>query len=70
MFGAGLVGHGLPFWLAATLFVAAAILFLRRGPGGAWRVDPASLGLAVLVGLGAGLLVTLVFERLFLVRLP
>src|ERR1700738_1897177 len=25
-FGVGLVGHGLPFWLAGALFVAAAVL--------------------------------------------
>ncbi len=70
LFGVGLVGHGLPFWLAATAFVACAILFLRRGPHGEWRVGPVPVGFALLVGLGAGLLITLVFQRLFLVRLP
>src|ERR1700682_2591219 len=28
-FGVGLVGHGLPFWLAAAIFVTAAILCLQ-----------------------------------------
>ena len=70
LFGAGLVGHGLPFWMAATVFVAASILFLRRGPGGKWRLGPAPAGFALTIGLGAGLVVTLLFQQLFLVRLP
>ena len=70
LFGAGLVGHSLPFWAAATVFVAAAILFLRRGPGGEWRLGPAPVGFALAIGLGAGLVITLLFQQLFLVRLP
>ena len=70
LFGTGLVGHGLPFWVAATAFVAASILFLRRGPAGEWRLGPAPAGFALAVGLGAGLAITLLFQQLFLVRLP
>ena len=70
LFGAGLVGHGLPFWAAATVFVAASILFLRRGPGGEWRLGPAPAGFALAIGFGAGLVITLLFQQLFLVRLP
>ena len=70
LFGAGFVGHGLPFWVAATVFVAASILFLRRGPAGEWRPGPAPAGFALAVGLGAGLAITLLFQQLFLVRLP
>src|ERR1019366_7998686 len=29
-FGIGLVGHGLPFWLAAALFVSVAIVSLQQ----------------------------------------
>ncbi len=64
-----LIGH-LPFWLATALFVAAFIgLFeWRRGapPGERARM----LAIASAIGVGAGVGVTLVFERLFLVRLP
>ena len=70
VFGGLLVGHGLPFWVAATIFVSAAILFLRRRPDGAWRTDPAAIGFALAVGLGAGLVITVLFQQLFLVRLP
>lgn len=66
-FGGGLVGHGLPFWVAAALFVTAAILFLRRGPE---RWAARNLAFAASVGLGAGLGVTVLFQQLFLVRLP
>lgn len=67
LFGGGLVGHGLPFWAAAALFVTVAIPFLRRG------VQPLGLrtvGSAAVVGLGAGVGITLLFQQLFLVRLP
>lgn len=70
LFGGGLVGRGLPFWLAATMFVSAAILFLRRGPAGEWRLGVRQVGFAVAVGLGAGLVITGLFQQLFLVRLP
>ena len=71
-FGIVLVGHGLPFWAASALFVAAAILVLRRGEPGAtgsgWGARPVAV--AVLIGLAAGLGVTLVFQDIFLVHLP
>jgi hypothetical protein len=67
-----LVGHGLPFWLAAALFVSAAIVSLqhaqRRAAGQhrTWR----ALLVAGAIGLGAGLAITAVFQEIFLVRLP
>jgi hypothetical protein len=71
-FGVGLVGHGLPFWLAATLFVTAAILCLqyqqRKSAG-----EPLNLRRFVTagaIGLGAGIVITIVFQEIFLVRLP
>ena len=70
LFGGGLGGHGLPFWAAAALCVTVAILFLRRGPGSEKRVELRAAGLAAAVGLGAGVGITLLFQQLFLVRLP
>jgi len=66
-----LVGHGIPFWLATFLFVAGFILAFdadrqadlgRRGPGTALR--------ACVYGVCTSAVVTLVFEYVFLVRLP
>ena len=71
-FGVGLVGHGLPFWLAAAIFVTVAILVFeqpRRAQAGR-GLTLRDVVFAVTVGLGAGGMVTLVFQVLFLVRLP
>ena len=62
-----LVGRA-PFWLASALFVFAftAIFEWERGPQG----RPRRLIEAALIGIGTGITVMLVFERVFLVRLP
>jgi hypothetical protein len=69
-FAVGLVGHGLPFWLAAAAFVSITIFVLqypqRRAEGQLLR----GVILAIAIGLGAGFGVTLVFQDIFLVRLP
>lgn len=71
-FGVVLVGHGLPFWLAAAIFVSVAIVVLQRPQ----RIAAGeSLGLrriaiAAIIGLGAGGIITLIFQQVFLVRLP
>ena len=71
-FGVGLVGHGLPFWAAAAIFVTVAILAFeqprRAQEGRAIAVRDVLFALAV--GLGAGGMITLVFQVLFLVRQP
>ena len=71
-FGVGLVGHGLPFWLASAIFVAVAILSLqyqqRHATGK--RLTLRRIVIAIAIGLGAGLAITFVFQDLFLVRLP
>src|SRR6266851_10673 len=59
-FGVVLVGHGLPFWLAAAIFVTTAILSLqyqaRKSTG-----EPLTL---------RRFATTIVFQEIFLVRLP
>ena len=67
-----LVGHGLPFWLAAWMFVTTAILLLQHS---ARQAAGEKLGVRVLlkagaIGLGAGIAITLVFQEIFLVHLP
>jgi len=67
-----LVGHGLPFWVAASVFVSVSILVLQhpeRQAAGR-RTDARAVIVAALSGLGAGAIATLVFQRLFLVHLP
>jgi putative tricarboxylic transport membrane protein len=67
VYAAGLVGR-LPFWIASALFVFAftACFEWAQGPAGRAR----RLAEAALIGIGTGLAVKLVFEELFLVRLP
>jgi hypothetical protein len=67
-FAAGLLGHGWPFWLTAFAFLFVAILVFRSldrdaGPG---RLVLSTAAIA----LGAALAISLVFEKVFLVRLP
>lgn len=70
LYGIGLVGRGLPFWLATALFVFVAIAVFqwpeRRAQGQITR----GLLIALLCALGLAAGVTLVFQELFLVRLP
>ena len=69
-FAGGLVGRGVPFWLAAWIFVAVMIWTLqykeRKEKGELRRLAALSLS----VGVAAGAAVSLVFQELFLIRLP
>jgi hypothetical protein len=71
-YGIVLVGHGIPFWLASSLYVTASILLFQR-----IGADPADRRLtarawakAVTIGVAASVITWLVFEQVFLVRLP
>jgi Tripartite tricarboxylate transporter TctB family len=70
-YAAGLVGHGgIPFWLATFVFVTVSVLAFD------WtrRRQAAEVGKGVLwalaIGAGTALLVSYVFQEVFLVRLP
>jgi hypothetical protein len=69
-YGIGLVGRGLPFWLTTFLFVFIGILVFqwpeRRARGELVR----GAVVALLCAVGTAAAVTLVFQELFLVRLP
>jgi len=67
-----LIGHGLPFWLASTLYVTGSILILQRISRDAQtrRMSTRAVIKALVIGLGAGVITHLVFQDLFLVRLP
>jgi putative tricarboxylic transport membrane protein len=70
-YAAGLLGHGLPFWLSSAAFIFIAILSYRwldrdaETPSLA-RLAASSAAIAVGSAFGIGLL----FEQVFLVRLP
>jgi hypothetical protein len=67
-----LLGHGLPFWAGATIYVTASIVLLqapqRAAEGRALSLREA--GFALAVGLASGWIITWVFQDAFLVRLP
>jgi hypothetical protein len=69
LFVVGLIGR-MPFWLAATIFVTLFVAAFEWRPGVAAKARVRQGATALLIGLGTGILVTLVFERIFLVRLP
>jgi len=71
-FAVGLVGHGLPFWLAASIFVTCAILVLQRlsSDPETRQLSLMSVAKALAIGLGAAAAIHLVFQDLFLVHLP
>jgi hypothetical protein len=68
IFAAGLLGHGLPFWLTAAAFMFVALLAFRVMDGQAlrWRIAASSAVIAIV----AALIIRYVFQDLFLVRLP
>ena len=67
-FAGGMVGRGIPFWLAAWIFVAVMIFTLQ------YRERKDRLGKLALVALSVGgvasIAISLVFQELFLIRLP
>jgi hypothetical protein len=70
VFAVALVGHGLPFWLAAAIYTAIMIFVFqyadRRQTGSLVR----GAAFAAMFGLITGLVVHYTFQDVFLVRLP
>lgn len=71
-YGVVLVGHGIPFWLASSIYVTVSILvFQRISPDPAERrLSLGSVVKALTIGVLASIVTWLVFEEVFLVRLP
>jgi hypothetical protein len=69
-FGLGLVGRGPPFWAATALFLFLHIFLFefaeRRAERRLWHIVIVALGVSAV----ASLVITLIFQELFLVRLP
>lgn len=68
-FAVGMVGR-LPFWLATAVFVFLFIMLFEWRAGQPWRERIRPIVTAALVAGATGGLVVLVFQRVFLVRLP
>jgi len=70
-YAAGFLGHGLPFWLTSAAFIFIAVLSFRWLDRDAERPSLARLAASsAAIALGAALAIGLLFEQVFLVRLP
>jgi hypothetical protein len=66
-----LVGHGIPFWIATLVFVAAFIFFFdRERQQELGRSTSRQIALALVYGVATSAVVSLVFQEIFYVRLP
>jgi putative tricarboxylic transport membrane protein len=65
-----LVGRGLPFWLGTALFVTAFVFLFQRAQRIADGRAARGIVVALVCGGATAAAVTVVFEQLFLVRLP
>jgi hypothetical protein len=71
-YAVGLVGHGLPFWFASAIYVTGSILILQSlsRDEAERRFTVRAFVKALVIGLGSGLITSLVFQEFFLVRMP
>jgi hypothetical protein len=70
-YAAGLLGHGLPFWLTSAAFIFIAILSFRWLDRDAETPTLARLAASsAAIAVGAAVTIGLLFEQVFLVRLP
>jgi hypothetical protein len=71
-YGIVLIGHGLPFWLASTIYVTASILIMQRMSRDpeVRRQTPKAWIKALAIGLISSVVTHLVFQEFFLVRMP
>jgi hypothetical protein len=72
VYSVGLIGHGLPFWIASAIFVTGSILVLQRMSRDPEerRLTPRVWAKAIVIGVLASVITQLVFQNVFLVRLP
>jgi hypothetical protein len=72
IYSVGLIGHGIPFWAASAVFVVASIVILQRMSRDdvERRLTPKFWVKAIVIGVAAAVITHLVFQELFLVRLP
>ena len=69
-FAGGMVGRGVPFWLAAWIFIAVMIWVLQHRERKLEGKLPRLAAISVTIGLAASVAISLIFQELFLIRLP
>ncbi len=69
LFVVGLLGR-MPFWLATAIFVGLFVMAFEWQLGAPLKARLRTLAIAIVLGLATGAAITLVFSRVFLVRLP
>ncbi|MEO5669505.1 MAG: tripartite tricarboxylate transporter TctB family protein, partial [Ramlibacter sp.] len=71
-YGVVLIGHGIPFWIASTIYVTASILIVQRMSRDPLQRQFTARGVAkaVVIGLASSVITQLVFQEIFLVRMP
>jgi hypothetical protein len=70
-YAAGLLGHGLPFWLGSVAFLFIAVLSFRWLDRDAETPSlPRLAASSAAIAVGAALAIGFLFEQVFLVRLP
>lgn len=70
VFALGLIGHGLPFWASAAVFIFAFVTIFQWKERGAANQRLRGLVMAAAVAIGGSAVITFIFQELFLVRLP
>ena len=65
-----MVGRGVPFWLAAWIFIAVMIWVLQHRERKLEGEPPRLAAISVSIGLAASVAISLIFQELFLIRLP
>jgi putative tricarboxylic transport membrane protein len=71
-YGVVLVGHGIPFWIASSIYVTGSMLVLQRLSRDPLerRFTGRSLLKALVIGVVSSVVTQAVFQELFLVRMP
>ena len=69
-FAAGLVGRGVPFWLAAAIYLFLHIFLLQLPERRARGEVAKGIVVALAIALGASIAIATIFQEVFLVRLP
>ncbi len=69
-FAGGMVGRGMPFWLAAWIFIAVMIWVLQHRERKLQGQRSRLAAICVSIGLAASVAISLIFQELFLIRLP
>lgn len=69
-FAAGLVGRGVPFWVAAAIYLFLHIFLLQLPERRARGEVAKGVMVAMAIAFGASLAIATIFQEVFLVRLP